>query len=99
MSANHSARSGGMIEIYFRFFNMKVCCVFSLESPHRGDSNEYTLYSIFNIKRKTLLIILNLQLWVFIPGDSSKRVVNESSVFEPLKVYCNACLCPFSLYM
>ena len=23
-------------------FNMKVCCVFSLESPHRCDSNEYT---------------------------------------------------------
>ena len=20
---------------------MKVCCVFSLESPHRGDSNDY----------------------------------------------------------
>ena len=24
------------------FFNMKVCCVFSVESPHRGNSNEYT---------------------------------------------------------
>ena len=34
------------------FFNMKVFCVFSLESPHRGDSNEYTQYTIFNIKRK-----------------------------------------------
>ena len=31
------------------FFNIKVCCVFSLESPHRGDSNEYTQYSIFDI--------------------------------------------------
>ena len=29
---------------------MKVCCVLSLESPHRGDSNEYTPYTIFNIK-------------------------------------------------
>ena len=29
-----------------------VCCVFSLESPHRGDSNEYTQYTIFNIKKK-----------------------------------------------
>ena len=35
-------------------FNMKVhvCCVFSLESPLGGDSNEYTQYNIFNIKRK-----------------------------------------------
>ena len=24
------------------FSNMKVCCVSSLESPHRDDSNEYT---------------------------------------------------------
>ena len=28
------------------FFNMKIWCVFSLESPHRGDSNEYTQYTI-----------------------------------------------------
>ena len=31
---------------------MKVCCVFSLESTHWGDSNEYTQYTIFNIKKK-----------------------------------------------
>ena len=37
------------------FFNMKVCYVFSLESPHRGDSNEYTQYTIFNIEKKTTL--------------------------------------------
>ena len=24
----------------------------SLESPHRGDSNEYTQYTIFNTKKK-----------------------------------------------
>ena len=24
--------------------------MFSLESPHRGDSNEYTQYTIFNMK-------------------------------------------------
>ena len=31
---------------------MKVYCVFSLESPHRGDSNEYTQHTIFNIKKE-----------------------------------------------
>ena len=31
------------------FFHMKVYCMFSLESPHRGDSNEYTQYTFFNI--------------------------------------------------
>ena len=31
---------------------MKSCCVFSLESPHRGNSNEYTQYNILNEKKK-----------------------------------------------
>ena len=39
-------------DIFLIFFNMKIYCVFSLESPHRGDSNEYTQYTIFNIKKK-----------------------------------------------
>ena len=34
------------------FFNMKVYCVFSLESPHRGDSNEYIQYTSFIIQKK-----------------------------------------------
>ena len=28
---------------------MKVCHVFSTESPHRGDSEEYTEHTIINI--------------------------------------------------
>ena len=43
------------MDILSAFFNMKVCCVFSLESPHRGDSNEYTQHTIINIKRKNTL--------------------------------------------
>ena len=31
-------------DIFSIFFNMKVLCEFSLESPHRGDFNEYTVY-------------------------------------------------------
>ena len=56
MSVNHSARSGGIIRDIFSIdFNMKVCCVFSLESFHQGDSNECTQYTIFNIKKKITL--------------------------------------------
>ena len=40
------------MDIFSIFFNMKVCCVFSLESPHRGDSNEFTKHTIFNINKK-----------------------------------------------
>ena len=37
-------------DIFSIFFNIKVCFVFPLESPHRGDSNEYTQYTTLNIK-------------------------------------------------
>ena len=39
------------MDIISIFFNMNVCYVFSLESPHRGDSKEYTQYAIFNVKK------------------------------------------------
>ena len=42
-------------DIFSIFSNTKVYCVFSLESPHRGDSDEYTQYTIFNIKKKITL--------------------------------------------
>ena len=42
----HHARSGDIIGISFLiFFNMKVYCVFSLESPYQGDSNEYRSFA------------------------------------------------------
>ena len=44
-----------IIIFFFYFLNMKVCCVFSLESPDQGDSNEYTQYTVFNIKKKITL--------------------------------------------
>ena len=96
MRVDYSARSGGIIGIiFFIFFNMKVCCVFSLESPHRGDSNEYAQYAIINVKKK---ITLNYPKYnnvccygIFSRGlknEFETAVVNEPSVFEPLKFYC-----------
>ena len=40
---------------FLLFFNMKLCCVFSLASPHQGDSNEHTQYTVFIIKMKITL--------------------------------------------
>ena len=31
---------------------MKVYCLFSLESPQQGDSNEYTQYTIFQYEKE-----------------------------------------------
>ena len=68
--------------------------MFPLESPHRGDSNEFTKYTIFNIKKK---ITLNYPKFAAIGFFSSglknfefeTAVVNKPSVFEPLQVYCS----------
>ena len=69
--------------------------MFKFESPHGGDSNEYTQYTIFNIKRKSHLVIPNLQLWdlfqrvsTTISNSGGKRVT-EGILYidEPLKVY------------
>ena len=68
--------------------------MFSLESPHGGDSNEYTQYIIFNIKTKvTLKYPKSAAMGFFSKGlknEFETAVVNEPSVFEPLKVYCNS---------
>ena len=44
------------MDTFSSFFNLKVCFVCSLESPHRGDSNEYTQYTFFNIKKKKITL-------------------------------------------
>ena len=36
-----------MFRKIFVFYHEIVCCVYSLESPHRGDSNEYIQHTIF----------------------------------------------------
>ena len=69
---------------------MRVYCVFSLESPHQGDSNECTQYTVFNINI-TLNYPKSAGMGFFFKGlknDFETAVVNELSVFEPLKVYC-----------
>ena len=73
--------------MFLIFYYMKVSCVFLLESPQRGDSNEDTQHTILNIKLKSPLIIR----WDFFKGlnnEFERDVVNEPSVFEPLKFYC-----------
>ena len=79
-------------DIFSVFFNMKVCCVFSLESPHRGDSNEYTQYTIFNMNKKNTINYPKCAATGFfskgLKNEFETAVINEPSVFEPLKFYC-----------
>ena len=50
--------------------------MFSLESPHRGDFNEYTQYTIFNIKTKITLNYPKSAAIGFFRG-TQKRVQNS----------------------
>ena len=53
MGVNQAPGQGGHNRnIFLIFYNMKVYYLFSLESPHRGDSNKYTQYTIFNTKKE-----------------------------------------------
>ena len=68
--------------------------MFSLELPHRGNSNEYTQHTIINIEKE---ITLNYSKYdnicsykIFSKGLKNEfeiAVVNEPSVFKPLKFY------------
>ena len=44
--------------------------MFSLESPHRGDSNEYTQYTIFNMNKKDTINYPKYAAMGFFPRDS-----------------------------
>ena len=88
MRVDNSAMSGGIIRISSNLYNMKVCCVFLLESHHSGDSNKYTQNTVFNINKKiTLKYPKSAAKEFFAKNEFETAVVNETSVFEPLKFY------------
>ena len=61
--------------------------MFLLAPPHHADSNEYTQYTIFNIKKKIILNYpISAAMGFFSMGlkkDFETAVLNELSVFEP----------------
>ena len=56
-------------DIFSIFFNKEVCFVYS-ESPHRGNSNENTQYTIFNMKKMNTQNYPTSAAVGFFPGDS-----------------------------
>ena len=71
---------------------MMVYCVFSLESPQRGYSKEYTQYTISQYKKENnpkSSQVCNYEICSKgLKNEFEPAVVNEPSVFEPLKFYC-----------
>ena len=73
----------------------------SLESPHRGESNEYTQYTIFDKLKKENhpKLFLICIFGIFSKGlknEFETAMVDEPSVFEPLKFYCISFSCTHS---
>ena len=90
------SRKQTFTEISLSCHEKNVCCVYSLESPHRGDSNEYTQRAIIVFKiEKTLLnychLLLDLAPWLTLSGSNYpylKQVSMVPKMFEPLKFDC-----------
>ena len=92
----NSSRKQILREIFLFYYEI-VCCVYSLQSPHRGDSNEYTEYTIILLKVENIFINYR-----HLPPDLAPRLnLNGSNytsleqismvpkMFEPLKFDCN----------
>ena len=66
--------------------------MFSLESPQRGDSNENTQYTISQYKKENIPKLSQICNYGIgskgLKNEFETTVVNEPSVFEPLKFYC-----------
>ena len=66
--------------------------MFSLESPQRGDSNEYTQYTSLQYKKENIPKLSQICNYGIcskgLKNEFETAVVNEPSVFEPLKFYC-----------
>ena len=78
------------MDISLSFSDMKVCCMFSFDSPHRGDSNEYTQYTLSIYERKSPEVIPDtiMSSAMVFKNEIEIAVINEPSRFELPKVYC-----------
>ena len=67
--------------------------MFLLESPHRGDYNENTQYTFFNMNKKNSLNYPKSAAMEFfskgLENEFETAMVNKPSVFETLKFYCS----------
>ena len=71
--------------------------MFSFESPHRGDSNECIQNTIYQYKKENHPILCKICDYGIcstgLKNEFETAVVNEPSVFEPLKFYCSSIVC------
>ena len=93
------AQENKYLGIFFLFYNGIVCCVYSLELHHQGNSNEYTQHIIIVLKIEK--ISLNYRYCYLLPelvprltlSDSNypclERISMVPKIFQPLKFDCS----------
>ena len=83
---NFMAADLGQFGVIFFFTLKMVCCVYSLESPRWGDSNENK-----ENRKETPIMPLDLELWLALIRSNYpclEYIFMVPKVFEPLKLYC-----------
>ena len=94
-NSSDSSRTHILRELFLFYYEM-VCCVYSLESPRWGDSNEYTQHTIILLKIENISIsyrhlLSDLLPWLKLIGSnypSLEQISTVPKMFEPLKFDC-----------
>ena len=72
---------------------MQLCCVYLLESHHRGDSNKYTQHTIIiqKIEKTPQNLPPDLALWLTLSGSNYpclEQIYMVSKILELLRFDC-----------
>ena len=92
LGKNHIAANLGWFSvIFFSFFILKMAyCVYSLDSPQWGNSNENTQHTFMKIKKNIPRMPPDLALWLTLISSNYpcfEHIFMVPKVFEPLKLY------------
>ena len=74
----------------FLFYQEIVCCVYSLELPHRGDSDEYTQHTSFKNFSKLSPFASWPSRWTLSGSNylCLEWISMVPKMFQPLRLYC-----------
>ena len=97
------AQENKLLMIFFLFNHEIVCCVYPLELPQQGDSNEYTTYNHCVENQKDFPELSLFASWtgamITLSGSNYpclKQISMVPKMFEPLRFDCISMLRYFS---
>ena len=95
-NSSNRSRKQIFMDFFFLFYHGIVRCAYSLESPHRSDSNEYTQHTIIVLKIEKISLNYRYLFPELVPwltlSDSNypclERISMVPKMFEPLRFDC-----------